>query len=511
MWRCWWSECVAVAACLYFMDTLQKSKSQTRLCVRWLSFRSRVCRGQPPVCGRSRAAQHGQRKQMPVGAAAARPEAVHGEHNVLLSFCRCATSFQRGRCHLGRRVYHLPPVHVSGSQSGAEQRFTVECSGYPEFRWVCICHLCSVALEAASPIGDDNRRFFFCLTAGKAQMLPVTWPTAQSAAIAWQWGSADNTRTLKLKQWKSAVSVFTSVLYNNTLSTLGVSLACCDAASVNFWHCTAISSNWFCSQKGEFYNKRYVGRFPLTRQLFDLAVFNLCEHNVRLERVFVRSSMTALPPNGCTERRHLFLESAPTSTRLWVQNKASDKCEVDLMNCTRVSRRTDSLLYSWMMLPQRHLLAKWGNVTILSVGVCKRQTGRQTDIIGLIKCIKWKDKRWFIVHSETFCLIWIGLWVGGIRLSPTVVFLSWARVRWFSGCCSEKTHIHFEEGCFFALRCQSPSTIGEERQYNPFLRSHSPDLHLALGVQQFQDEDWTQFRARVLEELRKRKDLFNRR
>uniref|UniRef100_A0A8C2ZHP7 PNKD metallo-beta-lactamase domain containing n=1 Tax=Cyclopterus lumpus TaxID=8103 RepID=A0A8C2ZHP7_CYCLU len=59
--------------------------------------------------------------------------------------------------------------------------------------------------------------------------------------------------------------------------------------------------------------------------------------------------------------------------------------------------------------------------------------------------------------------------------------------------------------------CTSPSTIGEERQYNPFLRSHSADLHLALGVQQFQDEDWTQFRARVLEELRKRKDLFNRR
>ncbi|XP_031714085.1 putative hydrolase PNKD [Anarrhichthys ocellatus] len=59
--------------------------------------------------------------------------------------------------------------------------------------------------------------------------------------------------------------------------------------------------------------------------------------------------------------------------------------------------------------------------------------------------------------------------------------------------------------------CTSPSTIGEERQYNPFLRSHSAELHLALGVQQFQDEDWTQFRARVLEALRKRKDLFNRR
>uniref|UniRef100_A0A3Q4ARZ3 Metallo-beta-lactamase domain-containing protein n=1 Tax=Mola mola TaxID=94237 RepID=A0A3Q4ARZ3_MOLML len=61
-------------------------------------------------------------------------------------------------------------------------------------------------------------------------------------------------------------------------------------------------------------------------------------------------------------------------------------------------------------------------------------------------------------------------------------------------------------------RCQKlPSTIGEERQYNPFLRSHSAELHLALGLQQSQDEDWTQFRARVLEELRKRKDLYKRR
>ncbi|KAG7502183.1 putative hydrolase PNKD [Solea senegalensis] len=58
--------------------------------------------------------------------------------------------------------------------------------------------------------------------------------------------------------------------------------------------------------------------------------------------------------------------------------------------------------------------------------------------------------------------------------------------------------------------CTCPSTIGEEKQYNPFLRSHSAELHAALGLQQFQDEDWTQFRARVLEELRKCKDHFNR-
>ncbi|XP_072301271.1 probable hydrolase PNKD [Eucyclogobius newberryi] len=59
--------------------------------------------------------------------------------------------------------------------------------------------------------------------------------------------------------------------------------------------------------------------------------------------------------------------------------------------------------------------------------------------------------------------------------------------------------------------CTSPSTIGEEKAYNPFLRTDSADLHRALGLQQQQDEDWTQFRARVLEALRKRKDMFNRR
>uniref|UniRef100_A0A8C8LUJ6 Metallo-beta-lactamase domain-containing protein n=1 Tax=Oncorhynchus tshawytscha TaxID=74940 RepID=A0A8C8LUJ6_ONCTS len=56
--------------------------------------------------------------------------------------------------------------------------------------------------------------------------------------------------------------------------------------------------------------------------------------------------------------------------------------------------------------------------------------------------------------------------------------------------------------------CTSPSTIGEEKEYNPFLRIHSSELHQALGLQQDQDEDWTLFRARVLEELRRRKDIY---
>ncbi|KAM9803219.1 putative hydrolase PNKD [Syngnathus typhle] len=60
-------------------------------------------------------------------------------------------------------------------------------------------------------------------------------------------------------------------------------------------------------------------------------------------------------------------------------------------------------------------------------------------------------------------------------------------------------------------RCTCPSTIGEEKAYNPFLRTHCTDLHLALGVQQMENEDWTEFRARILEELRRRKDQHSRR
>ncbi|XP_073707753.1 probable hydrolase PNKD [Garra rufa] len=56
--------------------------------------------------------------------------------------------------------------------------------------------------------------------------------------------------------------------------------------------------------------------------------------------------------------------------------------------------------------------------------------------------------------------------------------------------------------------CTCPSTLAEEKQYNPFLRSHCQDLHRALGLQQKLDEDWTSYRARVLEELRRRKDIY---
>ncbi|XP_042562178.1 probable hydrolase PNKD [Clupea harengus] len=59
--------------------------------------------------------------------------------------------------------------------------------------------------------------------------------------------------------------------------------------------------------------------------------------------------------------------------------------------------------------------------------------------------------------------------------------------------------------------CTSPSTLGEEKEYNPFLRTHALELQRALGLQQNQDEDWTAYRARVLEELRRRKDIYKAR
>ncbi|XP_074857575.1 putative thioesterase PNKD [Carettochelys insculpta] len=57
-------------------------------------------------------------------------------------------------------------------------------------------------------------------------------------------------------------------------------------------------------------------------------------------------------------------------------------------------------------------------------------------------------------------------------------------------------------------RSTCPSTIGEEKEYNPFLRTHCRELHRALGLQPLSDEDWDSFRARVLREVRRRKDLY---
>ncbi|XP_041329096.1 probable hydrolase PNKD [Pyrgilauda ruficollis] len=57
-------------------------------------------------------------------------------------------------------------------------------------------------------------------------------------------------------------------------------------------------------------------------------------------------------------------------------------------------------------------------------------------------------------------------------------------------------------------RSTCPSTLGEEQTYNPFLRTHRPELQEALGLWQDGGEDPDAFRARVLKEVRRRKDLY---
>ncbi|XP_054031713.1 probable hydrolase PNKD [Dryobates pubescens] len=57
-------------------------------------------------------------------------------------------------------------------------------------------------------------------------------------------------------------------------------------------------------------------------------------------------------------------------------------------------------------------------------------------------------------------------------------------------------------------RSTCPSTLGEEQTYNPFLRTHRPELQAALGLCQGPGEQHNAFRARVLKEVRRRKDLY---
>ncbi|NXP11421.1 PNKD hydrolase, partial [Thinocorus orbignyianus] len=57
-------------------------------------------------------------------------------------------------------------------------------------------------------------------------------------------------------------------------------------------------------------------------------------------------------------------------------------------------------------------------------------------------------------------------------------------------------------------RSTCPSTLGEEQTYNPFLRTHRPELQAALGLRRGTEEHPDAFRARVLKEVRRRKDLY---
>lgn len=52
---------------------------------------------------------------------------------------------------------------------------------------------------------------------------------------------------------------------------------------------------------------------------------------------------------------------------------------------------------------------------------------------------------------------------------------------------------------------QCPSTLGEERSYNPFLRTHCLVLQEALGPGPIGDDDYS--RAELLEKLRRLKDM----
>lgn len=83
------------------------------LCVHWLSRRSWVCRGQPAVCCWGWAAQHSQGKQISVGAAAARPEAVHGENDVSPLLCLSSEPSQDSCCPTPEiRAYQLHTAFV---------------------------------------------------------------------------------------------------------------------------------------------------------------------------------------------------------------------------------------------------------------------------------------------------------------------------------------------------------------------------------------------------------------
>ncbi|NXD06146.1 PNKD hydrolase, partial [Nothocercus nigrocapillus] len=57
-------------------------------------------------------------------------------------------------------------------------------------------------------------------------------------------------------------------------------------------------------------------------------------------------------------------------------------------------------------------------------------------------------------------------------------------------------------------RSTCPSSLGEEQSYNPFLRTHRRELHEALGLARSHGESRDAFRARVLKEVRRRKDLY---
>lgn len=55
---------------------------------------------------------------------------------------------------------------------------------------------------------------------------------------------------------------------------------------------------------------------------------------------------------------------------------------------------------------------------------------------------------------------------------------------------------------------QCPSTIGEEKQYNPFLRTHIHEVMSAVGIDVLPEQNANLQSVSVLVALRKRKDNF---
>lgn len=85
--------------------------------------------------------------------------------------------------------------------------------------------------------------------------------------------------------------------------------------------------------------------------------------------------------------------------------------------------------------------------------------------------------------------------------------MGWDWVGW-----SRQTSLYWCLSSFYPpvpvpLTLQCPSTLGEERTYNPFLRTHCLALQEALGPGTGPTSDDGCSRAQLLEELRRLKDM----
>ena len=108
---------------------------------------------------------------------------------------------------------------------------------------------------------------------------------------------------------------------------------------------------------------------------------------------------------------------------------------------------------------------------------------------------------------------------GGTNLSPKmgknvrlVAFCRWGGIPASLHC---KNHEYSTGGMWililqvsYSLK-QIPSTVGDEKTYNPFLRTDNQAIMEAVGVKTKEGEDLTSAREKVLADLRACKDKFN--